>query len=474
MRFRVENLGPLREAEVDLSKDLIVLTGPNNSGKTYLAWSVYGLFNVGRKSPAFVGDRLLEEFATSDRSELDLDAAPVNWSSILMEVCRECQDALPLIFAGFSDQFAASNLSLTSSPGDIRTAGNARGRVSISPNFLAISNWKPQTSILRVGLIRQSQFHSNKLPLPVAYSEEDWARNETNFLQVSQLPAEEQSEAAGARRSCVLSALQRRLFRNCVLFPAERIAVNIFAKELALKRTELVSDLLEALPTTSPADLLQRRAGRYPWPIRDNLHIAVDLQNLSREKTRFADIADALERAVLGGAVGVSNLGELTFAPSEAPDRHLAVHLTASVVKSLASLVFYFRHLAEPGDLLIIDEPELNLHPDNQRKITRILAKAVRRGFKIMMSTHSDYVLREFNHLVMLSKGGEAAERVIDELGYDRETLLTPDQLGVYLFNDHTARAVDVDETGFEVETIEREIAAMNADAQRIYAALFG
>ncbi len=56
MFFRVQNLGPLRDAEVDLSKDLIVLAGPNNSGKTYLAWSVYGLHrspnpDEGRLSP---------------------------------------------------------------------------------------------------------------------------------------------------------------------------------------------------------------------------------------------------------------------------------------------------------------------------------------------------------------------------------------------------------------------------------------
>jgi predicted ATPase len=35
MLLRVKNLGPVREAELDLSKPLIVLPGPNNSGKTF-------------------------------------------------------------------------------------------------------------------------------------------------------------------------------------------------------------------------------------------------------------------------------------------------------------------------------------------------------------------------------------------------------------------------------------------------------
>ncbi|WP_437597793.1 AAA family ATPase [Sorangium sp. So ce590] len=66
MRCRVENLGPLREAEVDLSKDLIVLTGPNNSGKTYLAWAVYGLFHFHPKLTNESIERLSEVLLASE------------------------------------------------------------------------------------------------------------------------------------------------------------------------------------------------------------------------------------------------------------------------------------------------------------------------------------------------------------------------------------------------------------------------
>jgi predicted ATPase len=58
--------------------------------------------------------------------------------------------------------------------------------------------------------------------------------------------------------------------------------------------------------------------------------------------------------------------------------------------------------LAQEGDFIIIDEPELNLHPDNQRKIARWLVRVVNAGFKVMITTHSDYIIREFNNLIML------------------------------------------------------------------------
>ena len=53
--------------------------------------------------------------------------------------------------------------------------------------------------------------------------------------------------------------------------------------------------------------------------------------------------------------------------------------------------------------MIFIDEPELNLHPVNQRKIARILAKVANSGIKIIISTHSDYIVKEFNNLIMLS-----------------------------------------------------------------------
>ena len=49
-------------------------------------------------------------------------------------------------------------------------------------------------------------------------------------------------------------------------------------------------------------------------------------------------------------------------------------------------LVLYFRHIAQKGDIIMIDEPELNLHPDSQLIVTRLFAKAVNKGFQVLSS----------------------------------------------------------------------------------------
>ena len=41
MKFRFKNLGPIKEADLELG-DLTVIAGRNNTGKTYLAYALYG------------------------------------------------------------------------------------------------------------------------------------------------------------------------------------------------------------------------------------------------------------------------------------------------------------------------------------------------------------------------------------------------------------------------------------------------
>lgn len=200
--------------------------------------------------------------------------------------------------------------------------------------------------------------------------------------------------------------------------------------------------------------------------------MANDLVRLAKGKGEFADLAVELE-TLLGGAVYLSKEGEVGFKPEGAPAT-LGIHLSSSIVKSLVRLVFFLRHIARKGDLLMIDEPELNLHPDNQRKVARVLAKAVNRGLRMIMSTHSDYILRELNNLVLLSRDTQPIKDLRAELGYADAELLSPSKLGVYLFQGGTAENVPVTEEGFEARTIEEEINKLNAVSQQIYVALNG
>ena len=106
---------------------------------------------------------------------------------------------------------------------------------------------------------------------------------------------------------------------------------------------------------------------------------------------------------------------------------------SSSSVRSLLDIGFYIKHQAQKGDLLIIDEPELNLHPENQRRVARLLARLVNLDIKIFITTHSDYIIKELNTLIMLNQDKPYLQEIAQKEGYRQEELLTTNQVKVYV-----------------------------------------
>ena len=48
---------------------------------------------------------------------------------------------------------------------------------------------------------------------------------------------------------------------------------------------------------------------------------------------------------------------------------------------------------AEPGSILIIENPEAHLHPRGQSEIGKLIAETVARGVQVFVETHSDHVI---------------------------------------------------------------------------------
>jgi hypothetical protein len=258
--------------------------------------------------------------------------------------------------------------------------------------------------------------------------------------------------------------------------PAERTAINIFSKELALNKNKLLSGLLKSGENANKMlDSLRNQVDRYPQPIRDNLEIAEDLLFLSRNNSEFGFLADELEQDILKGKIIISPEGEIKYIPNNAPEQSLELSLTASLVKSLANIVFYLRHLAQAGDYMIIDEPELNLHPDNQILMARFLGRLVNEGISVIASTHSDYIVMEISNLIMLASPAEKTADLIKQYGYAENQLLKPEQVGALLFTEYgeIPNKITVTETGLEIETMNKVVDNLNKSSEGIYFALF-
>ena len=168
--------------------------------------------------------------------------------------------------------------------------------------------------------------------------------------------------------------------------------------------------------------------------LADFLEQLIELGDLPRRWRNSGNhLAERLEGEILGGAVRSerSKTGYPSF--YYRPDGwkgDLPLMNTSSMVSELAPVVLYLRHVVQRGDVLIIEEPESHLHPAMQVAFTRLLAAAVRSGLRIIVTTHSEWVLEALANLVRLSEVPMGKRKGIDGAGL----ALTPDEVGAWSF----------------------------------------
>lgn len=250
------------------------------------------------------------------------------------------------------------------------------------------------------------------------------------------------------------------------LMPAERNGLHLFFRELRTRRTALLHhaskekiDVTELL-----RDVIR---SRYAIPIAkyiDWLNILPDLQKFKSK--HFHRFAEELKRELAAGAYKVDRDGIIKFKPYQTKRDGkttpiMELHLTSSTVKSLFGLWFYLEHQARKGSILMIDEPELNIHPENQRKIARLFARLVNNGLKVVISTHSDYIVREINSLIMLSQ--DANKHLRKQYRYKDEEILKHEQVGAYLFDNHIIEPFSITpDDGIHATTFDKVIEDLN------------
>ena len=180
---------------------------------------------------------------------------------------------------------------------------------------------------------------------------------------------------------------------------------------------------------------------------------------------------------IIGGDYSITQNDQLYYIPRGTGIR-LTMDQSSSAVRSLLDMGFYLRYVAHKGDLLMVDEPELSLHPKNQRRIAKLFVRLVNLGIKVFVTTHSDYIVKELNTLIMLNHDKPHLKRIAKENGYRNDELISSDQVKVYMAQEdlipleegqkrrrrgHTLVEADIDpELGIEAPSFDETIDDMN------------
>ncbi len=257
-------------------------------------------------------------------------------------------------------------------------------------------------------------------------------------------------------------------YPKAVMLTVERNSLYTFKTELSISRNILI-DKMMALKDKSNvylSEMLMSNSRRYPMAVSDSLREAYDLLNIQKIKGIFYDVATILEQTLLRGRVDVTQSGDIEFIVGN--NVHLPIQVSSSIVKTLSSLIIYLKYIAKNGDTLFIDEPEMNLHPDNQILLARIFAQMVNMGIKLVISTHSDYIIREFNNLIMANELKLRDNNSWQDYGYTEDMLLNQEKVSVKYFKPNKesdmvdVNDIEVNAYGFAIDSIDDAITLQN------------
>ena len=140
-------------------------------------------------------------------------------------------------------------------------------------------------------------------------------------------------------------------------------------------------------------------------------------------------VAEFLEGAILlGGVIEVQRPG------SPAPRDGLALQLrhASAAVSELAPLILFLKYVVQPGDLLILEEPESHLHPAAQLQMARGIARLVNAGVRVLITTHSSDFKGQIDNLLSMSN---VSRETAESQGLEPEDCLQPEQVSAYGFH---------------------------------------
>lgn len=454
LELDVTNFGPIIKATVDL-RPLTVFVGPSNTGKSYLAILIYALHQrfshfsdrKGQPDPMFFSrgawmrwsglqweltrettlsalTNMAEQILGTDKRQA-LDEEGIVLSGPVADVIRSVLEATG---DGLGDEI--SRCFGIGTPDALIRKGSREGAHIVLRR--SGSNAKPS---IEHGLTIGVQTTAFRATIPdgtrmrVAGGDAGfwraWAEQVLSMADRTEKPSDFGAwPPLGSFVSHVWSDILAPLYYLPFYLPADRTGV-MHAHHM------VVSALIRGAATsglhpTPPSPLLS-------GILADFLDQLLRLSSPEWRQSPY-DFGTPLEAALLDGSVRaksseVTHYPRFIYRPKGWKD-DLPLMNASSMVSELAPVVLYLRHVIEPRDVLIVEEPESHLHPAMQVKFIRQLAALVQAGVRVLITTHSEWVLEELANIVQRSKLPENRRKG----DADSTVSLRPDQVGAWLF----------------------------------------
>ena len=461
LRFRFRDLGPLTDAELQIG-GLTVIAGRNNSGKTYLLNALYGFLELWRQLPAAV-EEVRKNPALGALRAFFREAATTclaRRTVSLTTVDRERRILLGAMSAAYSSGVLDRVLGAPAG-----TLSGASVGITLEPLLegrLVAQGVELRGRKFVVGTGADGLFMEG-IPLDPNGADSDPAGGSGGEIPDAFDPANLVVNLIGLYVLFVLPEL-RFVVRQ---LPAEAAAVFLFQPDVDFNRNRIVDllrdfDLTAEERASAASSFLRKAASRYALPVKDTIDSVRELP--SAERTPHPVLRGGVSRMMDGDYEADGDGVYFHSRDGAERDFRIPLPLASTSARSLAGL--YYAEIAEGfhENLLLIDEPEASLDTGNQVELARILARLVRSGVRILIATHSDYLIKEFNNLIVLSRVKDR-KAVRELLGYAADEFLAPDDVCAFVTENGGLTCCDVDAYGMNMPIFDKTIDSINSAA---------
>lgn len=438
MKLYVRNLGRINEAELDI-RPLTVFVGKNNTNKTWVAYSLWALLRnltwrrAGIGSTRTMGKSLMK--LRPDETRKRIDAIVEGEIKRLPPHRFKDGDLVELDAArSFFLRDVEGPVSFALDPQHIGqvlrydgVARDAQVKLEISPE--------------------EFREHEAKIVLGLSYVDGDlrirWHGDQQD-AEISQAIFEGEEVMRSLATDWMRAFAQRFLsLGTLLLLPTERemLVATYESHEEAEREREFVL----MAPTKAYSKYLSSAARRWS----------------RNAPTVMPDVLTLMNERLLGGEIDFVKTvfkPQLVFIPKGGSA--LPIHAASAVVRSLAGLALYVRYAARRGDTVLIDEPEMNAHPEAQIATIELLALLVNRGVRVILTTHSSYILDHLNNLILAGRlSPKDQDDVMPEFRLGtKESFLKSNDVAAYQFDTNADESQVVIKSIYEPKDVWSEV----------------
>lgn len=430
MKIDIKNFGPISDLSFDLDKDLHLIYGENAIGKSYGAYCIYCLLkNFKAINYEFTNSPFHYRYRDKEHSIL-------SFAKKVFDQLKKSQINDFLVLDNEVNKFVLDELSLAILPGIKNSFQNTFSSLSNLKNRYSDEYYKLtfhlDNKLLEIGADIDGSPIITKVNLGIFIQGILKATKTTKYS----IYIDHKKRFGVANEKIFIGEFSRFVLeqiRSVVFYLNDNIRDIYF---LPASR----SGLYQALNAFTPimAELTQNRffiqnkkieLPSLPEPLSDYF---IDLSTLktSNLNKEFDAVINLLEDDILHGKVEYDDDAKKIIYSPHGLDLKLDLSEASSMVSELSPIVVFLRHIinnkfqslddsrfggyqyylyqrererktGKLHSILFIEEPEAHLHPEIQVKIMGVFTKLIEFGIKIIMTSHSNYMLNKLNNLIL-------------------------------------------------------------------------